>query len=64
MFETASDFLKLEKIEYTGMKGKTLSTQTLQIFDEFNELYRTFVDLTYDSMDLKNAWHRGMNRDM
>ena len=45
------EFLKLEKIEFGGIKGKMLSTQTVQIFDEFNELYKVFTERSYDALD-------------
>ena len=51
LFTNAVDFLKLEKIEYTGIKGKILSAQTFQLFEEFNELYKEFQEVTYDCLD-------------
>ena len=49
--ETAMEFMKLEKIEFGGHKGKMLSTQVVQIFDEFNDHYKIFNERTYDSLD-------------
>ena len=54
MFETVLEFTKLEKIEFGGIKGKILSSQTLQIFDEFNELYKVFQEKSYDCLDPKD----------
>ena len=51
LFETCMEFMKLEKIEYGGVKGKPLSTLTVQIFDEFNEKYKHFTEVTYDPLD-------------
>ena len=45
------EFLKLEKIEFGGIKGKVLSTLTVQIFEEFNELYKVFTEFTGDALD-------------
>jgi len=45
------EFMKLEKIEFGGIKGKILSSQTLQIFDEFNALYKIFQEKSYDCLD-------------
>ena len=52
------EFLKLEKIEFGGIKGKMLSEQTQQIFEEFNDLYKIFSESSYDCMDLNNEVSR------
>lgn len=49
--ETALEFLKLEKVEFGGIKGKVLSAQVLQMFEEFNEEYKIFTERTYDCLD-------------
>jgi len=51
MFQNAVEFLKLEKVEYAGIKGKMLSAQTVAIYEEFNEMYKSFQEVTYDSLD-------------
>jgi len=51
MFQNAVEFLKLEKVEYAGIKGRTLSAQTVAIYEEFNEMYKTFQDVTYDPLE-------------
>jgi len=51
MFQNAVEFLKLEKVEYSGIKGRMLSAQTVAIFEEFNEMYKTFQEVTYDPLD-------------
>ena len=51
MFQNAVEFMKLEKVEYAGIKGKMLSAQTVAIFEEFNEMYKTFQEITYDPLD-------------
>ena len=55
MFQNAVEFLKLEKVEYAGIKGKMLSAQTVAIYDEFNEMYKAFQDVTYDPLDPKDT---------
>ena len=52
LFETTIEFMKLEKIELGGIKGKMLSAQVVQIFDEFNELFKVFAESSYDPMDI------------
>ena len=44
--------MKLEKIEYGGVKGHLLSEQTQGIFTEFNDHYKVFTDSAYDPLDL------------
>jgi len=51
MFQNAVEFLKLEKVEYAGIKGRMLSAQTVAIYEEFNEMYKTFQDVTYDPLE-------------
>ena len=49
--ETALEFMKLEKIELGGIKGKMLSQQVVQLFEEFNEQFKVFTTKDYDSLD-------------
>ena len=51
---TVQDFLKLEKVEYGGVKGTMLSEVTEGMFAEFNDLYKTFTDSSYDPLDLSD----------
>ena len=37
MFRCAIEFLRLEKVEFGGVKGKALSTKVFKIFEEFKE---------------------------
>lgn len=46
------EFLKLEKVEIGGSKGKMLSQQVAQIFDEFQDLLHSFSEASFDCMDL------------
>ncbi|XP_077869744.1 dynein beta chain, ciliary-like [Saccoglossus kowalevskii] len=51
LFETTMEFLKLEKTEMGGMKGRMLSAQVVQIFEEFQEYVKVFSERTYDALD-------------
>ena len=54
VFATAMEFSKLEKVEIAGIKGKVLSHQVVEIFNEFNDLYAMFGNKTYDGLDATN----------
>lgn len=43
--------LRLEKIEFGGIKGKAFSDQVLGLFEEFNALFKSVSELTYDPLD-------------
>lgn len=51
LMETALEFMKLEKVELGGIKGRVLSEQVVGIFGEFQERYTLFTQRTYDSLD-------------
>lgn len=51
LMETALEFMKLEKIEIGGIKGKVLSQQVVNIFEEFQNQYKVFTDATYNCLD-------------
>ncbi|GCC26775.1 hypothetical protein chiPu_0005195 [Chiloscyllium punctatum] len=51
---TAQDIFKLEKLEFGGIRGKILSQQVARIYEEFQEMYKTFTDHTYDSLHPAN----------
>ena len=51
LMNTALEFMKLEKIEFGGIKGKMLSAQVIHIFERFNETYKVFSEKSYDSLD-------------
>ncbi|NXD86338.1 DYH9 protein, partial [Halcyon senegalensis] len=44
LLATALDLMKLEKIEFSGIKGKALGQQVLDMYEEFQEVYK--VSLT------------------
>ncbi|XP_037074053.1 dynein beta chain, ciliary-like [Pollicipes pollicipes] len=50
-FESSLEFLKLEKVEIGGIRGKALSSEVLVVFNQFNEYYAHFAGQTYDSLD-------------
>ena len=59
--DTAVEFMKLEKIEFGGHKGKMLSTQVINIFDEFNDHYKVFNERSYDALDPLDEVHIFLN---
>lgn len=50
-FYTVIEFLKLEKIEIGGLKGRTLSGRITQVSLEFNQCFSIFASKTYDVLD-------------
>ena len=54
LFSTAMEFSKLEKVELGGIKGKMLSHQVVEIFEEFSECFAVFGNRTYDGLDATN----------
>lgn len=55
LLATALDLMKLEKIEFSGIRGKTLGQHVLDMYEEFQEAYKVFSERTYDCLDLTNA---------
>ncbi len=51
LMDTVTEFMKLEKIEFGGIKGKMLSAQVVGMFEEFTELYKVFTEQSYDALD-------------
>lgn len=51
MFDTELEFLKLEKIDFSGIKGNTLSNERKLIFEQFRDLFREFSDIMYEPLD-------------
>uniref|UniRef100_H2ZKA8 AAA+ ATPase domain-containing protein n=1 Tax=Ciona savignyi TaxID=51511 RepID=H2ZKA8_CIOSA len=50
-FVRSQEFMKLEKIEFGGVKGRVLSQLVLNIFDGFQDLYKVFGERTYNPLD-------------
>ena len=51
LFKTAQDFLRLEKVEIGGVKGKALSGKVVKIFEDFREEFEKFNNKKYDPLD-------------
>ncbi|XP_069511343.1 dynein axonemal heavy chain 17 [Ambystoma mexicanum] len=51
LYLTAVEFLKLEKIEIGGVRGKSLGILIFRIYEEFFELLKIFADCKYDPLD-------------
>nr|XP_043887070.1 dynein axonemal heavy chain 11 [Solea senegalensis] len=54
LFATALDFLKLEKIELGGSRGKILSEMILSMSEEFHDRWRGLRESKYDPLDYNN----------
>ena len=50
-FDTILEFMKLEKVEIGGLKGRLLSSKVVAVFAEFNEHLSMFGSKTYDALD-------------
>jgi dynein heavy chain len=50
-FKTAEQFLKLEKVEIGGIRGKDLSSRIYHVYEEFKEQFSVFSNRTYDCLD-------------
>ncbi len=54
LFSSALDFLKLERIELGGSRGKILSDMVYSMNDEFLDSWRTLRESKYDPLDYNN----------
>ncbi|KAI7797195.1 putative dynein heavy chain 9, partial [Triplophysa rosa] len=52
---TVIDVMKLEKLEFGGIQGKSLSQQVQWLHEEFLETYKIFSEKTYDCLDVSNV---------
>lgn len=50
-FFTVIEFLKLEKIEIGGLRGRQLSTRITAVYVEFNQCFAAFASKSYDVLD-------------
>ena len=48
-------FLRLEKMEFGGVKGQALSELVAQMFNEFTELTNAFQSRSGDPLDISNT---------
>lgn len=53
-FQTATIFLRLEKIQFGGTKGQSLSDLVEGMFNEFTDMMNTFVNRPEDPLDISN----------
>ncbi|XP_004857611.1 dynein heavy chain 9, axonemal isoform X1 [Heterocephalus glaber] len=51
LLKTALDFHKLGKLEFSGIRGNTLSQLVHQMYEEFQEMYKVFSECSYDFLD-------------
>uniref|UniRef100_A0A8D1TE13 AAA+ ATPase domain-containing protein n=1 Tax=Sus scrofa TaxID=9823 RepID=A0A8D1TE13_PIG len=56
LLETALDFHKLGKLEFSGIRGNALSQQAQQMYSEFQELYRVFSESSYNCLDPQTTY--------
>ena len=49
------EFLRLEKIEFAGVKGHVLSDLVLRMFEDFTELSNVFQSRSDDPLDINNT---------
>uniref|UniRef100_A0A3Q3A2J3 Dynein heavy chain tail domain-containing protein n=1 Tax=Kryptolebias marmoratus TaxID=37003 RepID=A0A3Q3A2J3_KRYMA len=54
MIEVSLDFLKLEKVELGGSRGKILSEMVFGMSEEFHDRWRTLRESKYDPLDYSN----------
>ncbi|KAI9221923.1 dynein heavy chain and region D6 of dynein motor-domain-containing protein [Blastocladiella britannica] len=54
LFETIIEFMRLEKIEVGGTKGKILSNQVVTIFNEFSNAMMGFKNIKYDMLTVSS----------
>ncbi|XP_023295612.2 dynein beta chain, ciliary isoform X2 [Lucilia cuprina] len=50
-FFTVIEFLKLEKVEIGGLRGRQLSTRITAVYVEFNQYFTAFASKSYDVLD-------------
>ncbi|KAM8815016.1 dynein axonemal heavy chain 9 [Rhynchonycteris naso] len=55
LLKTVVDFHKLEKLEFSGVRGSALSRQLRQMHNEFQEMYGVFSESSYNYLDLQTA---------
>ncbi|KAG8321110.1 hypothetical protein J6590_052486 [Homalodisca vitripennis] len=50
-FDTVLEFMKLERVEIGGLKGRALSSRIITVSREFNDHFTVFATKTYDVLD-------------
>lgn len=51
IFITSIDFIKLEKIEIGGLRGRSISRSMVKIYDDFQKIYSTWIGIQYNPLD-------------
>ncbi|XP_006863495.1 PREDICTED: dynein heavy chain 9, axonemal [Chrysochloris asiatica] len=51
LLKTTLDFHKLEKLEFSGIRGNALSQQAQRMYGEFQDMYKVFSESSYDCLD-------------
>ncbi|KAG7187946.1 hypothetical protein KM043_013908 [Ampulex compressa] len=54
LFETVEEYVKLERVEIAGLKGKALSSTVYDIYEEFTKIYKELTEVEYDILDPTN----------
>lgn len=54
LFTSATDFLKLEKIEIGGLRGRIFSEDIHCMNEEFHESWKVLQESKYDPLDYNN----------
>ena len=49
------EFLRLEKVEFGGVRGRALSELVLQLFNEFTELMNGFQSGGHNPLNINDA---------
>ncbi|KAF5902959.1 dynein heavy chain 9, axonemal, partial [Clarias magur] len=48
------NMMKLEKVEFGGVRGRALSQEVIWLYEEFLETYKMFTEKSYDCLDICN----------
>ncbi|XP_028032579.1 dynein beta chain, ciliary-like isoform X2 [Bombyx mandarina] len=51
ILESTVEILKLEKVEFCGLRGKILSTECMKVLEEYTIIYQNLGNMTYDPAD-------------
>ncbi|NXE97433.1 DYH9 protein, partial [Menura novaehollandiae] len=63
LLTTALDLTQLEKMEFSGIKGKALGWQVLDMYEEFQEVYRVCLSVPSHSSRLAVAFPQEFEQD-
>lgn len=51
IFETANEFIKLDRIEFGGLKGRYLSNRMADVSHDYQRLYNLWTTIDFDILD-------------